>query len=53
MDMMNTDASQAEPFAAPDRALMDATRQQIHTQITSLKLDFLPVMKEKLLPLKA
>ncbi|MEE4819840.1 alpha-xenorhabdolysin family binary toxin subunit B [Pseudomonas alliivorans] len=51
--MMNTDASQADPFAAPDRAIMDAARQQIHTQITSLKLDFLPAMKEKLPPLKA
>ncbi len=51
--MMNTDASLAEPFAAPDRALMDAARQQIHTQIASLTLDFLPAMKEKLLPLKA
>ncbi|WP_240996175.1 alpha-xenorhabdolysin family binary toxin subunit B [Pseudomonas viridiflava] len=53
MDMMNTDASLAEPFAAPDRALMDAARQQIHTQIASLTLDFLPAMKEKLMPLKA
>ncbi|QXG46515.1 alpha-xenorhabdolysin family binary toxin subunit B [Pseudomonas viridiflava] len=51
--MMNIDASQAEPFAAPDRAIMDAARQQIHTQITSLTLDFLPAMKEKLSPLKA
>ncbi|MCQ9471091.1 alpha-xenorhabdolysin family binary toxin subunit B [Pseudomonas alliivorans] len=51
--MMNTSASQPAPFAAPDRAIMDAARQHIHTQITSLTLDFLPAMKDKLQPLKA
>ncbi|MCD5984611.1 alpha-xenorhabdolysin family binary toxin subunit B [Pseudomonas sp. CDFA 610] len=50
---MNTSASQPAPFAAPDRAIMDAARQHIHTQITSLTLDFLPAMKDKLQPLKA
>lgn len=50
--IINTATSQPEQLAAPDRAIMDAARQHIHTQITSLTLDFLPAMKEKLLPLK-
>nr|WP_236112597.1 alpha-xenorhabdolysin family binary toxin subunit B [Pseudomonas asturiensis] len=51
--MMNTGVSQSAPFAAPDKAIMEAARQHIHTQITSLTLDFLPAMKDKLQPLKA
>ncbi|WP_249583570.1 alpha-xenorhabdolysin family binary toxin subunit B [Pseudomonas viridiflava] len=50
--MTTTGTSQTVRFTPPDRAMMDAARQLIHTQIASLKLEFLPVMKEKLLPLK-
>ncbi|WP_162888960.1 alpha-xenorhabdolysin family binary toxin subunit B [Pseudomonas syringae] len=37
----------------PDNEVMETARQNILAQVTALKLDFLPVMKEKMLPLQA
>lgn len=39
-------------YAAPNMAVMNATRTVIHNQVAALKLAFLPAMKEKMLPLQ-
>ncbi|KTB82344.1 alpha-xenorhabdolysin family binary toxin subunit B [Pseudomonas syringae] len=52
--MMSTEAlGETLLLTPPDTEVMNAARQHILTQVTALKLDFLPVMKEKMLPLQA
>lgn len=49
---MNISTPTPAVFDLPDKASMDTARQLIHTQVASLSLEFLPVIKEKLPSLK-
>ncbi|WP_084913723.1 alpha-xenorhabdolysin family binary toxin subunit B [Pseudomonas syringae] len=52
--IMRTDTLvEAQVLTPPDTQTMEAARRHIHTQAIALKLDFLPAMKEKMLPLQA
>jgi hypothetical protein len=51
-DIMMTPPENTLNYPAPDLAVMNASRTVVNNQIGSLKLTFLPAMKEKLLPLQ-
>jgi hypothetical protein len=52
MSMSTETLGKALILTPPDNEIMNAARQNILTQASALKLDFLPVMKEKMLPLQ-
>ncbi|WP_055001001.1 alpha-xenorhabdolysin family binary toxin subunit B [Pseudomonas cannabina] len=52
MSMSTETVDKALILTPPDTEIMNAARQNILTQAIALKLDFLPVMKEKMRPLQ-